>query len=822
MSAPGRRRGGVGGGASGWPKAWPELVAGVLTALVYCVAQVLADRYPFGATTRNVNDLGAQLVPMHALYRDVLTGQAQGDLFLNWNSGLGVPFLPDVVTYLGSPLSLLVLAFPRSQIDLALFVVQVLTMAIAAGAMTTYLRRVAPGPWPVAAALGAAYGTCGWAVDDAGYLLPWLSGLVALPLLLVVGEWAQRDVRPLLGPALVALVWASNFYTAYMATIGAAAFLLARLVALAPGWRHAVLTVARLAWTVAAGVLLAAPLLVPVLRANQAAQPSVGQTPLTASLADAFARLLPGTEGVGVSPGFTVTTAVLLLAAMLPWSRHVPARARAAYSGGLAVVVASMFWFPTHLAWHGFDPPQGSPYRQAFVVAGWLVVLAWTTVSRAGRDVVALGGGLLTVGAVVALAQGSERLHPVTVPVLVVSLALLVAGVAAAARGRGALLAGVVVLVVAVEATLTSTVVAQAHARLSKRPAWNPLFADIRHAALQADAWPATRTTVGAGRALGASAWTAANDPMLLGGQGVGYYSSHMPTTTSSTLRGLGVSWTNFGRSVVDLPDRGRDAVLGIGKRVVREDPAAVHVREAPAAPLVAAREPPQRRDNPFLARNELAAAQAYVLPPVQVLGPADGEVTLVAECPAGTTVHLWAPMTVGTARLGDGPEQEILPPGARRPGVVIGSGPISLGAAPGTEVAVHVRSDQPLNLPAEPIACFDEAALREGIDRLAATGADVEAGGHSFTATWDEPVQGDALALVPRIRGWTCSTGAGWTPPGSAAGFISVEMQGASQLACRFRPPGLVLGLLIAAGALVALTAPIVLHRRRASRRVS
>ena len=814
------------------PRLWPEVLAALVTAAVYSLGQVLAGRYPFGPVTRNVNDLGAQLVPMHALYRDVLTGEAPGDLWLNWNSGLGVPFLPDLATYLGSPLTLLVVAFPRDRIDLALFVIQVLTMALAAAVMTTYLRRLAPGPWLLAAALGAAYGTNGWAVDDAGYLLPWLSGLVALPLLLVVGEWAVSGRRPLLGPMLVAVVWWANFYTAYMATIGAGLLVLVRLAALSPGWRGWLPALARLVSTAVLGVLLAAPLLVPTYLSNTLAQPSVGEAGLPAGWSQVLSRLLPATQGVGVSPGFFVTTAVLLLAATLPWHRRVPGRVRLAYCGGFVLLVASVFWYPTHVLWHGFDPPQGSPYRQAFVVCGWLVVLAWVAAARARPGLPAVAGGLVVVLAVLWGGAGSEHTSTWTVPVTVASLVvLLIALVVPVAvqsdarradeRRSTALLAAVVLGVVVVEGVLTAAVVAQEHRQLAKRPVWNPVFDEVRESALEVDAWPATRTTVGAGDVLGSIFWTGANDPMLLGGQGTGYYSSHMPQVTTDALRAVGVWWTNFGRSVVDLPDPVRDAVLGIGNRVDRSDPQDVHVDTVPSAPLVAARELPDSGDNAFLNRNALAGAEVYTLPEVRVL-PADGGATVVTTCPAGTGVQLWAPRTTGAARLGDGPERELLPPGARRPGIVMGSGPVDLGPAPGGEVAVEVRSPATVRLPEQPVGCYREDALVEGVARLRQVGAEVSAGGHSFTATWPAPVPGAALALVPAVPGWTCSTGEGWAPPGQAAGFIAVHLDGASEVTCRFRPPGLHLGLGLAAAALAALAVLAALSSRRRHGEVS
>ncbi len=56
----------------------------------------------------------------------------------------------------------------------------------------------------------------------------WLDGLVGFPPLCLVAEWVREGRRPVPAPLAVALVWTANFYTAYMATIGAALVLAAR------------------------------------------------------------------------------------------------------------------------------------------------------------------------------------------------------------------------------------------------------------------------------------------------------------------------------------------------------------------------------------------------------------------------------------------------------------------------------------------------------------------------------------------------------------------------------------------------------------------
>jgi uncharacterized membrane protein YfhO len=161
------------------------LLAAAVALTAFCAADLLAGSYPFGPRTRSVNDLGNQYVPFHAHLWDLLHGRADGGLLVDWRSGYGSSFLPDLGTYLSSPFAPLVALFPRDEIDLAVYVVTALKTASAGAAMACLLLALRPGRWWAAGLLGASYALCGWSLADASYNPMWLDGLVALPLLLM-------------------------------------------------------------------------------------------------------------------------------------------------------------------------------------------------------------------------------------------------------------------------------------------------------------------------------------------------------------------------------------------------------------------------------------------------------------------------------------------------------------------------------------------------------------------------------------------------------------------------------------------------------------
>ncbi|MGO4425290.1 YfhO family protein, partial [Streptomyces sp. MCAF7] len=268
------------------------------------------------------------------------------------------------------------------------------------------------GRWWAAGALGASYALCGWSVAEASYNPMWLDGLIALPLLCLVGHWVLAGRRFVVGALLVALMWIANFYTAYMATLGAVLLLLTRLLVaaptglplqqrLAPLWRP----VARLAGVLAVGVGLAAPMVSVIYFGTKHAYPGRVMEFTPKPWTDVMARLLPGTYNFS-SPAVYVDTVALLLALTLPFNPAVPKRLRGGWTLLVAAVALSFQWGPTQLAWHAFSVPNGSQYRETFVLCGLLVTAAWLSFAHGtpGRRPLLAAGALLAV-----IAAGASR-----------------------------------------------------------------------------------------------------------------------------------------------------------------------------------------------------------------------------------------------------------------------------------------------------------------------------------------------------------------------------------------------------------------------------
>ncbi|MDD9382537.1 YfhO family protein [Streptomyces sp. ZAF1911] len=759
----------------------PGLLGSALAALVTVVAvgagDAVARVFPYGPRHRSINDLGNQFVPFHAHLWDLLHGRAGGGLLLNWQSGYGTSFLPDFGTYLTSPFAVLVGLFPRQDIDLAVYVVTVLKTAAAGAAMAWLLRTQRRGPVWAAGLLGASYALCGWSVIEASYNPMWLDGLIAFPLLCLTGEWALRARRPAAAVVVVALCWTANFYTAYMATLGAVLVLLVRLLLTREGARDRLRVLARAALTTLLGVALSMPVLLPLFLSSKQAYPGWFKPFVPVATEDLLARLLPATYSFS-SPALFVGTGTLLLVAALPFHRAVHGRERLVWTGLVLLVLLSFQWMPTHLAWHLFATPNGSPYRQTFVLAGIVVMAAWAGLSAGPPRPWALAGGAAVLAAVLLAASGSQLATPWGLALFGGGLAL--AGAAWwALRHRRLVLPAAAVLALVLLAQAAATT---AHgergklAGLDDYPVWGAAHTARADALKGAEGWPAYRTDAGRPALTG-------NDPMLLGGEGGAYYSSHTPDLFTRTMVALGAGWTSRGRNVQSLDNPVTDAVFSVGARL-RPDGT---IARAEVPPLVTVRPPgaqPVYGASPFANQELLLGARVYEDP----LSP--------GVCRAGTEAFLSAPEYNGTARLADGPAFRL---NANPPRNRAALQP--LGVSNGLPSQLVFDAPAPAHWQ---LSCLDRSRLSAAVTALRASAAtSVRVTSAGVRAELPPGTTGTAVLAAPAIAGWTCND----RPATSRLGLVAIPLDGRTTVVtCTFRPPGLAAGLAVAGAALLAL----------------
>lgn len=813
-------------------------VAAVLAMGAFCLSLAANHTYPFGPTSRAVNDLGNQFIPFHAELWDLEHGVMNGDLFFSWSSGYGAAFLPDVFSFLSNPFSWLVGLFPRDLLDFPVFLVTLLSLGLAAAVMTVFLGRLQPGSRWLRMLLGVGYGMCGWVVNDAFADPMWLWGLIGLPLICIAADWCLQGRRWVLGTLVVTVVWAGNFYTAAMATIAAGLVLLVRLLLLEDTpWAARLRVLLRAGSMALVGVLLAAPVLTVSGLASRNAQPlPPGRFQGGPPALELAAQFLPVSKSLVGNLNVTIGLLGLLLVAAFPFHRAVRARERLAWLLLLALVLLSFLWEPTILLWHGLALPNGSPYRAAFVLSALLTMVAWLSLARR-PGLGALLAGSAVVLALLVLTRHATAVRPSVWRIVLIGGPLTVAAILIwqRARDRAAERAAAVLVLTAVVFLGSAYTAAVAgairggmaffdpHPTLSQ-PETRAAFRAIQ----QARTWPAARVETGPYR-------FANNDPALLRAEGSRYYDTYVSAVTSEALQALGIDWTWSGRHIHSPTDPVTRALMSVGTYL---DEDGILKSAGPAAPLVTVHPAAQPPTASAFARQEaLLGATVYQIPelhyddgPVPTREATGWQVphttpggkwtSFTVSCTPGSQAYFYTPWFRGRIHGPDGTTDF----GAVDP--ITSNAMRLLGTVPADgKLLFSMFSARLQSLPDPVLGCLDPAKLTAAVAHLRATGAThVETGGHTITATVPAGSTGLAVLAVPATKGWTCAAGdAKPQPPTAFYGFIGVPLtDNASDVHCSFEPPGLRAGLAASGVALLALIAVAVTARTVRRRRTA
>ncbi|KXB79672.1 hypothetical protein HMPREF1862_01709 [Varibaculum cambriense] len=349
-----------------------------LCFLVYVLVNWFVGRYPFGNVPLAMADEASQFVPFYADLWQVLHGNPNTSPLFSWNAGLGVPRIGDYTTYLGGPFPLLISLFPKKYLGLGFFIIKGIKLSVAGSAFSALLYMISSKEKNFHYQIfSLIYAFSGWTTEIAAVRIIWIDGLIALPLITIAGLWSLRYRRRALSIALICFSWWSNYYTAYMASLGAALLIIILSFNFGFKAKDQAKRILNFAVNGITGVSICSILLLPTYLAISRGSYYPGWPYETPSILKIIKSMYGGIRSYPDLP--TIYVGCFLLFYIFAFFVNTKIKNSLKISAAilLAISVGSFFLRPVALVWNLFDVPNGSWFRFAFVVVFYLTLIGY-------------------------------------------------------------------------------------------------------------------------------------------------------------------------------------------------------------------------------------------------------------------------------------------------------------------------------------------------------------------------------------------------------------------------------------------------------------
>lgn len=360
-------------------------VPAVIMYLIYLAMEI----HPFGNGSVLVLDLNGQYVYFFEALRNTVYGE--GSLLYTFFRALGGEFMGMYAYYLASPLSYIVALFPQSRILEALLVIILLKVGLCGFSFGFYLHKSSAHPNKVVTvAFSVMYALCAYAVVHQNNMM-WIDALIWLPILTYAIEQLITNRRYKLFVISLALTMMSNYYIGYMVCIYVVLYFFYYYFAhskdeLNPRGEklHFIRSATRLgvfaliAAAISAFVILGAYYSLSFGK-NDFSNPSWAIQQKFEFL-DFFTKFLPGSYDTVRPEGLPFVYCGILPLILVPvyfLSRKIQSREKIASLLFICVFILSFILSPLDLIWHGFQTPNWLNYRYSFMLAFFLLTLAY-------------------------------------------------------------------------------------------------------------------------------------------------------------------------------------------------------------------------------------------------------------------------------------------------------------------------------------------------------------------------------------------------------------------------------------------------------------
>ncbi|NMD68805.1 YfhO family protein [Bacillus sp. DNRA2] len=330
---------------------------------------------PFGPSSIWYIDLPAQIILFYSHLYDVFRGQES--ILFTWNYGMGINFWATFCYYLSSPLSFLIVFFPRDLIPQAVIMIYLIKLGLASLFMSVMLRKLYDINDMKAIVFSISYSLMSFSITY--YFLPmWIDAIYLLPLLILSVHFILKENKYKLFLITLTILFFSNFYISYITGIFIFLYFVKEMY-LGDFSKKEVFQKCKIFFT---SVFLAASfsmvMILPTylqLKSNSYSNSDHALMGFGINPLDIYQKLFIGTTELQ-NLSLYVGLIVLLLVPLYFFNKKYPLRERIADLLLLSFLLISIASNLLIYIWHVFEMPNGAFYRFAFLISFYLILLS--------------------------------------------------------------------------------------------------------------------------------------------------------------------------------------------------------------------------------------------------------------------------------------------------------------------------------------------------------------------------------------------------------------------------------------------------------------
>lgn len=393
---------------------------------IMALTYLLMGIYPGSSRSVLASDSFSQFSNFHASFRNMLLGK-QG-IFYTWNASLGLNYLSLISYYLGGLFTPLVIFFPNQYMPDALYVITLLKIGCAGLAFWFYSSQTFKIAKWNAVGLSVAYALTSFATAHSEIIM-WLDTFIYLPLIILGIDRLIQRKKPTVLFFSYLMMFLTSFYMGFMVGVFSVLYFASQYVS---AFRQTLKATGHYILTSLLAGLASMIIILPAvldLRENGESLTKITNTQTEATgLWDILMKNMVAvydTTKYGSIPFIYVGLLPLAFCLFYFVTKKIRWQEKVAYGLIFALLIASFYWTPLNLFWHGFHAPNMFLFRYAYLFAFMVIVLAgygWEKLDK--EDLFQFSGIIVVLMALFCLAWGMKGENYVYVSVLSFSLTL--------------------------------------------------------------------------------------------------------------------------------------------------------------------------------------------------------------------------------------------------------------------------------------------------------------------------------------------------------------------------------------------------------------